>query len=227
LAGGEDSVNEDKPEKTIGSYWPYTTTLWDYIHRAMPFFSPQSLSNDEVYALTAYLLNLNDIVDDDFIANKGNLAAIVMPNRDGFFHDPRPDVQASRCMSECKNPADIKITWDATDLGVTPVEHLSDSPAVQATTVTINPAAKGIYDRSCAVCHNQGVAGAPVTGDKSLWLERIAKGTATLTDHAINGYRGKTGFMPAKGGNATLSDEEVAAAVQFMIEQSQGKDTQL
>ncbi|MFU0508032.1 c-type cytochrome, partial [Pseudaminobacter sp. NGMCC 1.201702] len=67
LVGGRGSLNTDKPVKTVGSYWPYATTLYDYIHRAMPFDSPQSLTDDQVYAVTAYVLNLNGIVPDDAI----------------------------------------------------------------------------------------------------------------------------------------------------------------
>ena len=67
LAGGEDTLTDDRPEKTVGSYWPFVSTLWDYIHRAMPFLQPQSLEDNEVYALTAYILYLNDLVESDFV----------------------------------------------------------------------------------------------------------------------------------------------------------------
>lgn len=224
LVGGEDSLTEDRPEKTIGSYWPYATTLWDYIHRAMPFYNPQSLSNNEVYALTAYLLNMNDIVDDDFIANRDNLAAVVMPNRDGFFRDPRPDVAGERCMENCKDPASITITWDASKLGVTPTAHLQEDKTVEQASAAPG---KGVYDRACAACHANGVAGAPAVGDKTAWLNRIGRGMETLVKHAINGYHGSAGYMPAKGGQLQLSDDEVAAAVNFMVEQSRVNDEQL
>lgn len=74
---------------------------------------------------------------------------------------------------------------------------------------------------SCAACHAAGVAGAPTLGDATLWAERIAQGKDTLYKHAIEGYQGAAGFMPAKGGNMALSDESVKAAVDYMIEQSQ------
>lgn len=93
LAGGFGTLNTDKPVKTVGSYWPYATTLYDYIHRAMPFDRPGSLSPDEVYAAAAYVLYLNGIVPQDAVMDRETLPKIVMPNRDGFFqHDPRPDV---------------------------------------------------------------------------------------------------------------------------------------
>ena len=90
LAGGEGTLTNDRPEKTVGSYWPYASTLWDYIHRAMPFMQPQSLSDEEVYAITAYVLYLNDLIEYDFELTQSNLATIEMPNKDGFFLDDRP-----------------------------------------------------------------------------------------------------------------------------------------
>jgi S-disulfanyl-L-cysteine oxidoreductase SoxD len=84
LAGGQGTLTSAKPLKTVGSYWPYATTLFDYIRRAMPFNAPQSLSNDEVYAATAYLLSLNKIVPDDAVLDAATLPEVRMPNRDGF-----------------------------------------------------------------------------------------------------------------------------------------------
>lgn len=101
LAGGVDSLTTDKPLKTIGSYWPYATTLFDYIRRTMPFEAPQSLSNEEVYGVTAYLLHRNDILPETATVNADSLASIEMPNRDNFYVDDRPDVQATRCMENC------------------------------------------------------------------------------------------------------------------------------
>jgi S-disulfanyl-L-cysteine oxidoreductase SoxD len=84
LVGGQGSLKSAKPVKTIGSYWPYATTLFDYIRRAMPFNAPQSLSNDEVYAVTAYLLSLNKIVPENAVLDARTLPEVRMPNRDGF-----------------------------------------------------------------------------------------------------------------------------------------------
>jgi len=93
LVGGIGSLNTDKPGKTVGSYWPYATTLFDYIHRAMPADKPQSLAPDEVYALCAYLLYLNGIVAEDAVMDADTLPKVVMPNHAGFTSpDPRPDV---------------------------------------------------------------------------------------------------------------------------------------
>lgn len=102
LVGGEGRLASEKPMKTVGSYWPYATTLYDYIHRAMPFNSPQSLSAEETYAVTAYVLYLNGIVDDDAVLDADSLREIQMPNRNGFERpDPRPDVDATACMHNC------------------------------------------------------------------------------------------------------------------------------
>lgn len=102
LVGGEGSLAGDKPVKTVSSYWPYATTLFDYIYRAMPFDSPQSLSAEETYAVTAYVLHLSGIVDDDAVLDASSLPEVEMPNRNGFERpDPRPDVDATACMQNC------------------------------------------------------------------------------------------------------------------------------
>ena len=80
----------DMPVKTVGSYWPYATTVFDYVRRAMPLQSPGILSDDELYAVTAYVLYMNDIVDEDQSLTMDNLAAVEMPNRDGFTWDYLP-----------------------------------------------------------------------------------------------------------------------------------------
>ena len=92
LVGGQRSLATTSPVKTIGSYWPYATTLYDYIHRAMPFDAPQSLTPDEVYSVTAWLLHQNGIIAENAVIDSSTLAAIQMPNRHGFIPDPRPDV---------------------------------------------------------------------------------------------------------------------------------------
>jgi mono/diheme cytochrome c family protein len=85
LAGGHGSLGTANARKTVGSYWPYATTVFDYVRRAMPFQQPGSLNDGEVYALTAYLLNLNGIVDEATVLNAETLPTIEMPNRDGFI----------------------------------------------------------------------------------------------------------------------------------------------
>ncbi|KJC34138.1 cytochrome C [Bradyrhizobium sp. LTSP849] len=93
LVGGQGTIDTPKPIRTVGSYWPYATTLFDYIRRAMPQNAPQSLSNDDVYAVSAYILSLNGLVAADAALDAKSLAAIRMPNRDRFVGDARPDVK--------------------------------------------------------------------------------------------------------------------------------------
>jgi mono/diheme cytochrome c family protein len=92
LVGGQGTLRTAKPVKTVGSYWPYATTVWDYINRAMPFDKPGLLKPAEVYALSAYILNLNGIIGNNQVMDAKTLPKVKMPNRDGFVADPRPDV---------------------------------------------------------------------------------------------------------------------------------------
>ncbi|MBI2687165.1 MAG: cytochrome c [Acidobacteria bacterium] len=96
LVGGIGSLAAQRPVKTVGSYWPYATTVWDYINRSMPFDHPRTLSADEVYAVTAFVLHLNGIVDAARELNERTLPQVLMPNRNGFVPDQRPDVKAKR-----------------------------------------------------------------------------------------------------------------------------------
>ncbi|WP_426614238.1 c-type cytochrome [Bradyrhizobium sp. McL0616] len=91
VAGGKGTLTSDAPVKTVGSYWPYATTLFDYIHRAMPYQAPGSLSADDTYAVAAYILNLNGILPSDGKLDRENLPAVVMPNREGFVPQPEFD----------------------------------------------------------------------------------------------------------------------------------------
>ena len=85
LVGGVGSLASDHPLMTVGSFWPYATTVFDYIRRAMPYDSPKSLSDSEVYAVTAYLLNQNGIISESKVLNAKTLPKVKMPNRDGFI----------------------------------------------------------------------------------------------------------------------------------------------
>jgi S-disulfanyl-L-cysteine oxidoreductase SoxD len=91
LIGGRGSLATSSPVKTVESYWPYATTLFDYIKRAMPLTAPDSLTNDEVYAVSAYILAQAKVIPEDAVLNADNLAKVVMPNRGGFVPDRRPD----------------------------------------------------------------------------------------------------------------------------------------
>lgn len=123
LAGGRDTLTREDPVKTIGSYWPYLSTVYDYINRAMPFGYAQSLEPDDIYAITAYLLYVNDIVGDDFELSNENFLDVAMPNADNFFMDDRAEAElplfsVEPCMESCK--ASVEITMHASVLDVTP-----------------------------------------------------------------------------------------------------------
>ena len=123
LVGGEGTLKSEDPVKTVGSYWPYASTVFDYIKRAMPFGNAQSLSNDETYAVTAYLLYMNEIIKkEDFVLSNKNFASIKMPNEKNFISDKRPDTPLMKskapCMKNCK--AEVKVTGRARVLDVTP-----------------------------------------------------------------------------------------------------------
>jgi cytochrome c len=95
LAGGLKTLTTEQPLYTVGSYWPFATTAWDYINRAMPYQAAGTLTPDDVYAVTAYVLFLNGIVRESRVLDQRSLPHVRMPNRDGFVDDPRPDVVAA------------------------------------------------------------------------------------------------------------------------------------
>ena len=123
LAQGKGTLASNDPVKTVGSYFAHLSTVFDYIRRAMPFGDAQSLTNDELYAVTAYVLNLNDIVDDKFVLSKETWSQVKMPNAGGFYDDDREKTERAfwnpkPCMSDCKGP--VKITGQARAIDVTP-----------------------------------------------------------------------------------------------------------
>src|ERR1700710_1100909 len=101
LVGGQGTLATPKPVRTVGSYWPYAATLFDYIRRAMPQNAPQSLSNDDVYAVLAYSLSLNGLLPAEATLDAKALSAVKMPNRSMFIGDGRPDVKNPACITGC------------------------------------------------------------------------------------------------------------------------------
>ncbi|HEY9038191.1 MAG TPA: c-type cytochrome [Roseovarius sp.] len=124
LAGGEDTLDRADPVKTVGSYWPYLSTTWDYVNRSMPYGNAQTLEPDEVYAIVAYILYSNYLVDDDFVLSNETFADVEMPNADGFFVDDRSETEYAQwstgepCMENCKDS--VEVTMRAMVLDVTP-----------------------------------------------------------------------------------------------------------
>ena len=102
LVGGVGSFMTERRVLTVGSMYPYAPVLFDYVRRAMPMDAPQTLTNDEVYAVSAYLLHLNGLVPADAVMDRASLPQVRMPNRDGFLADDRPDTRAARCMTGCR-----------------------------------------------------------------------------------------------------------------------------
>lgn len=132
LAGGKGSLTADNPVKTVGSYWPYASTLFDYVRHAMPYGNAQSFKTDEYYALVAYVLYLNDIItDQNFELSNKNFTSIKMPNEQGFVMDDRAVSekafwQKEPCMKDCIPP--VKITARAAVIDVTPEDAKDGKP---------------------------------------------------------------------------------------------------
>jgi cytochrome c len=125
LAGGAATLTDDRPVKTIGAFWPYASTLLDYVRRAQPFGNAQSLNNDELYAVVAYLLFLNDIVDQNFVLTRDTYHNIKMPNEAGFHDDDREAAERAfwnpnPCMTDCKT--DVQVTARAQSIDATPTD---------------------------------------------------------------------------------------------------------
>jgi cytochrome c len=182
LAGGHGSLTSDDPLKTIGSYWPYLSTVWDYVHRAMPFGDAQSLTDDEVYAITAFLLYMNDVVlEDDFVLSNENFTEIRLPNEDGFYMDDREETELQPrseevCMTNCAES--VEIVMRANVLDVTPEdaaerearaaaaaggedeateETAAEETAEDPNAIDMELAAAGERAfRQCAACHQVG-----------------------------------------------------------------------
>ena len=245
LAGGQGSLKnqlidpengDEPPVRTIGSYWPYASTLFWYVKTGMPFPHPMSLSNDETYAIVAYLLSINDIqvggedLDDDTVLDKKKLMSVVMPNVNGFYPEVNGKngaqnmkkylskasnygTQTVRCMKNCK-PGEVVRIKHTLDEGIKPpLSEKRDLPKVKAGGAGDNKYAK-MFDDSCKACHgNKAIA--PVPGDKEAWAARIKQGTETLYTHAIKGFQG----MPPKGGTS-LPDADIKGIVDYMVNKS-------
>ena len=174
LAGGWGTLADKDPLKTVGSYWPHLSTTWDYINRSMPFGNAQSLEPDEVYAMVAYILYSNDLVDEDFVLSNETFLDVEMPNADGFIVDDRMETEhalwvTEPCMENCKE--EVKVTMRAMVLDVTPQVDTPDAAAVETpatqveTTVETVPVAaadsalieagESVF-KKCKACHQIG-----------------------------------------------------------------------
>ncbi len=220
LVGGHGTMKDDRPEKTVGSYWPYASTIFDYIKRAMPFGEAQTLTNDEVYALTAFLLNMNDVVDSSFVLDASNIGKIEMPNAKNFFDDPRPDAQtvkmAALCMKDCK--AEVKVLGRAKVIDVTPdkggaAARAAAEPAAKAEPAQVAASAAPAGDpeagkkvfRKCAACH--------VIDSAANKLGPSLKGILGRTAGSVDGFKYSKAFQAANDMGLKWTDDVLKAFV--------------
>lgn len=200
LSGGFNTLNRADPVKTVGSYWPHYSTLWDYVHRSMPFGNAQSLTNDEVYAITAYILFVNDLVADDFVLSKDTFAEVEMPNAEGFVVDDRDAVELPAfirepCMENCKESVEITMhatvldvtPGDATDDGAAPAAAAPEEAAAEATAEEA-PAAEA---EAVEVDSELAEAGAKVF-KKCAACHKVGEGAKSAVGPALNGIIGRT-----------------------------------
>lgn len=225
LAGGFDTLADEDPVKTVGSYWPYLSTVWDYVHRSMPFGGAQTLSDDEVYAIVAYILYSNDLVDDDFELSHENFADFEMHNKDGFILDDRAETEyplwrQEPCMENCKD--NVEITMRASVLDVTPDEGGSEadqamedhSSASDTVVVGETKTASLQFDaalvaagekvfKKCAACHAVGDGAKNKSGP-------ILNGVMGRVFGAVDGFKYSNAFKAASEEGRVWTAEELA-----------------
>ncbi len=222
----------DGPSRFFGSYWPQASTMWWYIHDGMPHPMTKSLSVDETYALTAYMLNINEMVvdgvevDDDYVLDQEKFAKIVMPNVDGFEPEIRgkdgvENVRAyfqvasnfggqkvnpsERCMKDCLEPTAKATYISGTGISdfLPPMATVRDLPKAEG-----GFDAKAAYESNCAMCHASYLA--PGSSD---WKGYTAHG---MDQVYAKGIAGTEGGMPPKGGSS-LSDKDFKTLVDYMV----------
>ncbi|EKD61183.1 MAG: hypothetical protein ACD_54C00362G0006 [uncultured bacterium] len=237
LAGGKGTLADADPLKTVGSYWPHLSTTFDYVNRSMPFGNAQSLSPDEAYAITAYILYNNDLVDEDFVLSKENFTEVVLPNAGGFILDDRDTTEVPKfthepCIEACKET--VEITAHATVLDVTPeVADTAGAPVVEAAAEqAVEPAAadpkvapaaepaaadpeliaagKTVF-KKCAACHKVGEGAKNSTGPVLNGIVGRAAGT-------IEGFKYSTPLMDMAAAGLVWDE----ATIQAFIENPKG-----
>jgi cytochrome c len=225
LAGGIGTLANEDPVKTIGSFWPHLSTSWDYISRSMPFGEAGSLTADETYAIVAYLLYSNDLVDDDFVLSDANFTDIELPNAGGFVVDDRPEREyavwsVEPCMTGCKDS--VEITMRASVVDVTPDEGTDDEgeaaapveedeAAVDVLQAAADPAlieaGEGAF-RQCSSCHQVGADARNRTGPN-------LNGILGRTIGSVDGFRYSNTFQDAAEAGDVWTADAIAA---FLID---------
>lgn len=230
LAGGEGTLANEDPVKTVGSYWPYLSTAWDYVHRSMPYGQAQTLSTDEVYAIVAYILYSNFLVEDDFVLSNENFLEVEMPNADGFIVDDRAETEypiwrTEPCMENCKD--NVEITMRASVLNVTPEDEAAaeaeevieaanavteteapveevvaavEEPATDAPDPELVAAGEKVFGK-CKACHQVGE-------DASNRVGPALNGIVGAEIGAVEGFKYSRVFDEMDG---TWTEEELAA----------------
>ncbi|MEP2029411.1 MAG: c-type cytochrome [Paracoccaceae bacterium] len=225
LAGGADTLDHEDPLKTVGSYWPYLSTSFDYIKRSMPYGNAGTLSDDEVYAIVAYVLYSNDLIEDDFVLSKETFFDVEMPNAGGFIIDDRAETEYSQwigepCMENCKT--EVKVTMRAMVLDVTPEEDKASEVVAVAETdeepaeeEVVAVAAAAAFDpelvakgekvfKKCKACHQIGDKAKNKSGP-------ILTGVVGSPAGAVEGFKYSKSMKAAAEGGLIWEETELAA----------------
>jgi len=233
LTNQRTGPDSDGPIRVFGTYWPRASTLWWYIKTGMPHPAPMSLTNDEVYAIVAYIISINELkiddeeLDDEYELDRAKFLKLVMPNKDGFepnidgpkgpdntrayFNDFKNYGNGTRCMKNCFDgkPVLARISGAGISDYQPPISEKKDLPAKED--VAEAPGQKA-YEATCAVCHGTDSMGAPMVGNKKAWDAALKKGIDQVYENGIKGING----MPPKGGS-TLDDAKFKEVVDYMI----------
>ncbi|MEY8120666.1 MULTISPECIES: c-type cytochrome [unclassified Falsihalocynthiibacter] len=223
LAGGADTLDHDDPLKTVGSYWPYLSTSFDYIKRSMPYGNAGTLTDDDVYSIVAYILYSNDLIEDDFVLSKETFFDVEMPNAEGFIVDDRSETEYSLwtrepCMVNCKD--EVKVTMRAMVLDVTPVEESATVqsevkttdeeveqvvPAEAAAAFDADLAAKGekVF-KKCKACHQIGEGAKNKSGP-------ILTGVYDNPAGAVDGFKYSKALRTVAENGLVWTDNELVA----------------
>jgi len=219
LAGGADTLNHEDPLKTVGSYWPYLTTTFDYIKRSMPYGNAGSLTDDEVYVMVAYILYSNDLIEDDFVLSNETFFDVEMPNANGFIVDDRAETEYAQwtgepCMQDCKSV--VEVTMRALVLDVTPdqggaaedeVAETAEAEVVEVAVDAIDTelaAAGAKVFKKCKACHQIGEGAKNRSGPI---LTGIVNGAAG----AVDGFKYSKAMKKAVEGGLVWTEAELAA----------------
>lgn len=223
LAGGADTLDHEDPLKTVGSYWPYLSTAYDYIKRSMPYGNAGTLSDDDVYSIVAYILYSNDLIEDDFVLSNETFLDVEMPNAAGFILDDRAQTEyvqwsGEPCMENCKS--EVKVTMRALVLDVTPEEEKTEVAAVVEAKVVPEPVAAPVVEvaafdvklaeagakvfKKCKSCHQIGDGAKNKSGP-------ILNGIFENAAGAVDGFKYSKAMRNAADAGLVWDNVELAA----------------